>query len=101
MRSQVYELDIPAAAAPSFGVALPTRDLSGKLAQLSGTFGAGALTLQGSINGTDFEDLVSGSKTAVEIFEVVEHVGFIRVSKTIDFTLTFALHLIAFDRTEE
>lgn len=101
MRGTVFPIEVPAAAAPSVGTPLATRDMTGKWAQLSGAFGAGAVTLQGSINGADWHDLSSGSQTAQGLFEVVEHVAFIRASKTVDFDDTVALHLIAFDRTED
>lgn len=100
MRSQVFELEIPTAAAPSTGTALATRDLASKWAQLSGAFTVGALTLQGSIDGASFFDLSSGSKSAKGLFEVVEHVAFMRVSKTTDFDAAVALHLIGADRVE-
>ena len=100
-RGTVFPLDIPATAAPSFGVPLAAADLQGKYAQLSGTFTVGAMTLQGSIDGSTYEDLASGSKSANGIFAVDEHVAFIRVSKTTNFDNTVFVNLIAFDRTEE
>lgn len=90
-----HSLNIPTAAAPSTGTAMNTRDFTDIWAMLGGDFSAGAFVLQGSMNGDEFFDLSSGSKNQTNkgLFQVVERVEFIRVSKTVDFVAEVTLDL--------
>lgn len=62
MRTDFYGLDTP--SAPGTGAQLPVEEYTDKSVQLSGTFSVASVTIEGTLDGTNFGD-VTGSLTAV------------------------------------